>query len=63
MIELELRRELLLCKAMLERPLAIEHSVSEFSIINVLTCNSSLIYLLNQSAFSIEFILSIVASE
>ena len=62
-IELELRGKLLLGESMLECALAIQHAVSEFSIVYVLSGGSALGYFLNESALAIEFIVSIITSE
>ena len=63
MIELELWRKLLLSKSMLKCALAIEHTVSEFTIKHVLSRGGALGYFLYQSALAIEFIVSIITSE
>jgi hypothetical protein len=62
-IKLELRRELLLGKSMLKCALAIQHAVSEFSIVHVLSRGCTVGHFLNQSALAIEFIVSIITSE
>jgi hypothetical protein len=62
-IELELRGKLLLGESVLKCSLAIQHAVSEFSIVNVLSGGSALSYFLNESALAIEFIVSIITSE
>jgi hypothetical protein len=62
-IELELGGKLLLSESMLKCTLAIQHAVSEFTIVNVLSGGGALSYFLNQSALAIEFIVSIITSE
>lgn len=62
-VELELWRKLLFGKSMLESTLSIKHSISEISIINVLSRGSPLGNFLNQSSLAIEFIVSIIACE
>jgi len=62
-IKLKLWTKLLLCESMLECPLAIEHSVSELAIVDVLPIGCALGHFLNQGALAIEFIVSIITSE
>jgi hypothetical protein len=62
-IKLELWGKLLLGESVLKCALAIQHAVSEFPIVHVLSGGGALGHFLNESALAIEFIVSIITSE